>query len=64
MLAGEFRQLRVRAGYSAVADFAESTVDAVELMLRAATALRHTRVAEGRELTVATFDDVAVRTVK
>ena len=64
MLAGEFRQLRVRAGYSAVTDFAESTVDAVELMLRAATALRHTRVAEGRELTVATFDDVAVRTVK
>ncbi len=64
MLAGEFRQLRVRAGYSAVSDFAESTVDAVELMLRAATALRHTRPSEGKELTVATFDDVAVRTVK
>lgn len=64
MLAGEFRQLRVRAGYSAVTDFAESTVDAVELMLRAATALRHARPAEGKELTVAAFDDVAVRTVK
>jgi len=64
MLAGEFRQLRVRAGYSAVSDFAESTVDAVELMLRAATALRHARPAEGKELTVAAFDDVAVRTVK
>jgi diguanylate cyclase (GGDEF)-like protein len=64
MIAGEFRQLRVRAGYSAVSDFAESTVDAVELMLRAATALRHARPAEGKELTVAAFDDVAVRTVK
>lgn len=64
MLAGEFRKLKVRAGYSAVADFAESTVDAVELMLRAATALRHARPAEGKELTVAAFDDVAVRAVK
>lgn len=64
MFAGEFRQLKVRAGYSAVSDFADSTVDAVELMLRAATALRHARPAEGKELTVAAFDDVAVRTVK
>jgi diguanylate cyclase (GGDEF)-like protein len=64
MFAGEFHQLKVRAGYSAVSDFAESTVDAVELMLRAATALRHARPAEGKELTVAAFDDVAVRTVK
>jgi len=64
MFAGEFRQLKVRAGYSAVSDFADSTVDAVELMLRAATALRHARPAEGKELTVAAFDDVGVRTVK
>ncbi|HJU74435.1 MAG TPA: response regulator [Gemmatimonadaceae bacterium] len=64
MIAGEYRQLRVRAGYSAVADFAEATVDAVEMMLRAATALKHARPAEGKELTVAAFEDVAVRTVK
>jgi diguanylate cyclase (GGDEF)-like protein len=32
--------LRLRAGYCAVADFAESSVDAVELLLRATTALR------------------------
>jgi hypothetical protein len=32
--------LRVRAGYCAVPDFAESPVDAVELLLRATTALR------------------------
>jgi diguanylate cyclase (GGDEF)-like protein len=64
MLAGEFRQLKVRAGYSAVSDFAESTVDAVELMLRAATALRHARPAEGTEVAVAAFDDVAVRQIR
>lgn len=64
MFAGEFRQLKVRAGYSAVSDFADSTVDAVELMLRAATALRHARPGGGNELTVAAFDDVALRMVK
>ncbi|MEW5918149.1 MAG: response regulator [Gemmatimonadota bacterium] len=64
LVGGEIRQLKVRAGYSAVSDFAESTVDAVELMLRAATALRHARPAEGKELTVAAFDDFAVKTVK
>jgi hypothetical protein len=37
---GGERYLRVRAGYCAVADFAESPVDAVELLLRATTALR------------------------
>jgi PleD family two-component response regulator len=37
---GGERLLKVRAGYSAVADFAESPVDAVELLLRATTALR------------------------
>jgi len=37
---GGERTLRVRAGYCAVADFAESPVDAVELLLRATTALR------------------------
>jgi diguanylate cyclase (GGDEF)-like protein len=37
---GGERTLRVRAGYCAVPDFAESSVDAVELLLRATTALR------------------------
>ncbi|HEX2219532.1 MAG TPA: response regulator [Gemmatimonadales bacterium] len=37
---GGERTLRLRAGYCAVPDFAESSVDAVELLLRATTALR------------------------
>lgn len=37
---GGERTLRVQAGYCAVPDFAESPVDAVELLLRATTALR------------------------
>lgn len=37
---GGERSLRVQAGYCAVPDFAESPVDAVELLLRATTALR------------------------
>ena len=38
--AGRGATLRIRAGYCAVPDFAESSVDAVELLLRATTALR------------------------
>ena len=37
---GGERTLKLRAGYCAVPDFAESSVDAVELLLRATTALR------------------------
>jgi diguanylate cyclase (GGDEF)-like protein len=37
---GGERSLKVRAGYCAVPDFAESPVDVVELLLRATTALR------------------------
>ena len=37
---GGERSVRVKAGYCAVPDFAESTVDAIELLLRATTALR------------------------
>jgi GGDEF domain-containing protein len=37
---GGEKTLRLRAGYCAVPDFAESSVDAVELLLRATTALR------------------------
>ena len=45
-LDGETRHLRFRAGYCAVANFAESSVDAVELLLRAASALRQARGSE------------------
>ena len=37
---GGEKTLRLKAGYCAVPDFAESSVDAVELLLRATTALR------------------------
>lgn len=40
---GADRQLKVRAGYCAVPNFAEASVDAVELLLRATTALRDLR---------------------
>jgi diguanylate cyclase (GGDEF)-like protein len=40
---GGERSVRVKAGYCAVPDFAESAVDAVELLLRATTALRDLR---------------------
>jgi PleD family two-component response regulator len=36
----------VRAGYCAYQDFSQSPVDAVEMLLRAATALRHVRPAD------------------
>jgi diguanylate cyclase (GGDEF)-like protein len=40
---GGQRSVRIRAGYCAVPDFAESPVDAAELLLRATTALRDLR---------------------
>jgi diguanylate cyclase (GGDEF)-like protein len=40
---GGERSVRIRAGYCAVPDFAESPVDAAELLLRATTALRDLR---------------------
>lgn len=43
---GEPHPVQFRAGYSAVADFAQSSVDAVELLLRAASALRRARGSE------------------
>ncbi|HNV75859.1 MAG TPA: diguanylate cyclase [Gemmatimonadaceae bacterium] len=43
---GVARHLKVRAGYCAVSDFAQSSFDAVELLLRAASALRQARGAE------------------
>src|SRR5918997_7097058 len=52
---GGERYLRVRAGYCAVPDFAESPVDAVELLLRATTALRDLK-REGDSEQVRAFD--------
>ena len=58
-LDGEPQRVSIRAGYYAVPDFAASSVDAVEMLLRATTALRHLR-SEGREV-IRSFDDVPVR---
>ena len=51
--------LRVRAGYCAVPDFAASPVDAVEMLLRATSALRHLR-AEGNSDRVRAFEQLPV----
>ena len=45
-LDGVPRAFKVRAGYCAVSNFAQSSVDAVELLLRAASALRQARGSE------------------
>ena len=59
-LSGEERPLRVRAGYYAVPDFAESSVDPIEMLLRAATALRHLRE-EASGGSIRSYDEVPVR---
>ena len=58
---GGEQTLHIRAGYAAVANFAESSVDAVELLLRAATALRHVKGTETSGITA--FEDVPLRFV-
>jgi diguanylate cyclase (GGDEF)-like protein len=56
-------RFKVRAGYCAVPDFATSSVDAVEVLLRASSALRHVRTSEApREITA--FEDVPARFVR
>lgn len=57
------RPMTIRAGYCAVPDFAESSVDAVEMLLRAATALRHVRSSPVGDPRIAAFDDVPVKFV-
>lgn len=52
--------VRVKAGYCAVPDFAESTVDAIELLLRATTALRDLRQGGGEER-VRAFEQVPLQ---
>ncbi len=56
---GGERCVRIRAGYCAVPDFAESTVDAVELLLRATTALRDLK-REGDGERIRAFEQVPV----
>lgn len=50
--------LRLRAGYYAVPDFSAASVDAVEMLLRAATALHHTRSAQDRATLLRSFDEI------
>ena len=58
---GGERTLKLRAGYCAVPDFAESSVDAVELLLRATSALRDLK-REGRAgERIRAFDQVPTR---
>lgn len=52
--------VRVRAGYCAVPDFSESPLDAVEMLLRAATALRALQD-EAPGATIRAFDDAGLR---
>lgn len=61
VVSGTDRSIDIRAGYCAVPNFADSSVDAVELLLRAATALRHVKSVEGPGITA--FEDVPLRFV-
>ena len=59
---GVDRAIRINAGYCAVPDFAASDVDAVELLVRAATALRHSKQTDATQRT-ASFEDVPVHSI-
>ena len=54
------RPVRIRAGYCAVPNLAESEIDAIELLLRATSALRDLR-RTGDEQQIRAFEEVAVR---
>ncbi len=58
---GGERSVRVRAGYCAVPDFAESSMDASELLLRATTALRDLKREGSDGERIRAFDQVTVR---
>ncbi|MGH7701465.1 MAG: response regulator [Gemmatimonadales bacterium] len=58
---GHDHRLRLRAGYCAVSDFSASPVDAVEMLLRATTALRYLR-AEGNGGRIKAFDQLPIAT--
>jgi diguanylate cyclase (GGDEF)-like protein len=57
------RRYKVRAGYCAVPDLAKSSVDAVEVLLRAATALRHVRTSSTPRA-ISAYEDVPGRFVQ
>lgn len=57
---GVVQHVELRAGYCSVPDGARSAVDAVEMLLRANTALRHVRDAHRGE-EIRSFDDSSVR---
>ena len=57
---GDAGHVNLQAGYCAVADFAHSSVDAVELLLRAATALRHVKASNPTK-PISAFEDVPTR---
>jgi hypothetical protein len=52
--------IALRAGYYAVENFADASIDAVEMLLRASTALRHTRV-NAPEERVRSFQEISPR---
>jgi diguanylate cyclase (GGDEF)-like protein len=56
----EEHKIKIRAGYCAVPDFSESAVDAVEMLLRATTALRYLRT-DLRGATITSFEDVPIK---
>ena len=51
------QRVRLRAGYCAAEDYAQSPVDAVEMLVRATTALRHARAAAEGDV-VRAYDDL------
>ena len=51
-------RVKLRAGYAAAQNFADSPVDAVEMLLRATTALRHTNT--GNSGSVQSYEDLPV----
>jgi two-component system cell cycle response regulator len=57
---GGERAVRIKAGYCAVPDFAESSIDAVELLLRATTALRDLRRG-GDDARIRAFEQVPLQ---
>jgi PleD family two-component response regulator len=57
---GQAYRFNVRGGYCAVSDFAQSSVDAVEMLLRAEAALRHERLNENAS-GISAFEDVPGR---
>jgi diguanylate cyclase (GGDEF)-like protein len=56
---GNGSPMRLRAGYCAVSDFAESSVDVVEMLVRAAVALRQSAAAGGAGPSIRAFAGAA-----